>query len=68
MEGLMKDIHYIRHIMSAKHTAADLWLIAICVVAAFGHTVPWYMWVIFGLEGVGTLLAISRARNLKGSR
>lgn len=61
MESLVKNVRYMRYVLRAQATAADLWLIAICLVAAFGRSVPWYMWVLFGLESAAALLAISKA-------
>lgn len=57
MEKVIKQIGFIRFAAGTIPTACDLWLMIATLIAVFGKTVPWYVWVMVGLEllsiGVG---------------
>lgn len=47
MEILIKKIHAKTSILA---TGSDVYLAALIIIHALGHTVPWYLWALFGLE------------------
>jgi hypothetical protein len=44
------DIKYIKYATGLLPNAADLWAILICVLAAFGKPIAWYIWMMFVFE------------------
>lgn len=49
----------IKAMMGTYPMAADQWLMVIVLISVFGHTVPWYVWTLFGLELVGAFGAMT---------
>ena len=45
-----KHLAYIRYGLGTMASAFDLWLIAITLIVATGHHVPWWAWVMLVVE------------------
>lgn len=48
----------IKAMMGTYPMAADQWMMVIVLISVFGHTVPWYVWLMFGLELASALIAM----------
>lgn len=52
----MQDL---KRMMSVFPMAVDQWLMVLVLIHVFGFDIPWYVWLIFGLEAVVTTVAFT---------
>lgn len=43
-------------------TAADFWLMLICLIHVLGREIPWYVWVIFVIELLVVMREVSKLK------
>jgi hypothetical protein len=50
MDSFSKDFKFIKYGVGTFATAADQWLMLICLLAAAGLPIRWYVWTLFAIE------------------